>query len=338
MVLLGTFNYTANSTNEGCSSANFQYDLFKLVYSIVFVLGLIGNMSALCILLLKVKRRGPTQVYIINLAVADIIFISTLPFKIHYHLKKNDWIFGDIMCRITGSLFFININISIAFMTCICIDRYIAVVHPFKYINIRKKNYAIIVSLFVWALAIGIMVALTTEGPLHNSFNNQTSCFENFSTESWSQRMSVYNILALSFGFVIPCIIITICYPLIAKRVSRMKSIRKNKALKIIYLILAMAFVCFLPYHITHLLHFLVRLQIISNCAISNVIYKMRRITLALISFNSCLDPILYYFATASPRFSVSYFLPSRKKKIYTIYDRHLTECSFKSRTKNRTE
>ncbi|KAM6116688.1 lysophosphatidic acid receptor 6-like [Phoenicopterus ruber ruber] len=320
----------ANASSELSLEAEFQYPLFTVIYSIVFVLGLIENVLALYLLSCKVEHTSHSYVYMINLALVDTLFVCVLPFKIHYHLNGNNWVFGDMACRITGTLYYINIYLSIGFFTCICVDRYIAVLHPFTYIQIKVIHYVIVVAI-LWAVALSVMVPLILGGPLLNSgVRNMTACFENFATSSWTSRMVPYNILALVFGFVIPFSIILISYPLIAKRISQIKhSIRKRKALSTIYIILLICTLCFLPYHLAHLLHFLMRIQVIQNKSFTNFIYKMRRVTLALVSFNCCLNPLLYYFTSSSKQWHFNFRLRFRSKMVYTICDQKFGEFSY---------
>ncbi|NXK11704.1 LPAR6 protein, partial [Herpetotheres cachinnans] len=327
----GVSNETAaNASSEFSLEADFQYCLFTVIYSIVFVLGLIENVLSLYLLSCKVKHISHSYIYMINLALADTLFVCVLPFKIHYHLNWNNWIFGDMACRITGTLYYINIYLSIAFFTCICVDRYIAVLHPFAYIQIKVIHYVMVVTI-LWVVALSVTVPLILGGPLHNSgARNTTACFENFATSSWTYRMAPYNILALVFGFVIPFSIILISYPLIAKRISQIKhTVRKRKAVSTVYIILVICALCFLPYHLTHLLHFLMRIQVIQNESFTTLIYKMRRVTLALVSFNCCLNPLLYYYTSSSKQWRFSFKLRFRSKMVYTICDRKLGESSY---------
>ncbi|XP_067826194.1 lysophosphatidic acid receptor 6 [Heptranchias perlo] len=313
-----------NSSQEffspsNCSyEAQFQYYLFPVVFSIVFILGLIGNVSALCLLTKKMKKASPSYVYITNLAVVDIIYICTLPFRIYYHIKKNDWPFGDITCRITGTLYFANIYISIAFLSLICMDRYIAVVHPRKYIRMRNTNCSKITSALVWLVSLAIMLPLVFGGSLNTTFrNNRTACFENFDPETWNKRMAAYNIVAFLFGFIIPFTVIMIFYPLAAKQIAQLQSsIHKEKALTMIRVILVISVVCFVPYHVTNLFYFLTRLDFIQNCAFSSFLYKTRRVTMALVSLNSCLDPLIYYFTTS--HFQLNY--DRKKRSLQQVY------------------
>ncbi|KAM6313093.1 lysophosphatidic acid receptor 6-like isoform 1-T3 [Podargus strigoides] len=327
----GVSNESAgNASSELGLEADFQYSLFTVIYSTVFVLGLVENVLALYLLSCRVKHTSHSYVYMINLALVDTLFVCMLPFKIHYHLNRNDWIFGDLACRITGTLYYVNIYLSIAFFTCICVDRYVAVLHPFSYIQLRAIHYVVVVAV-LWAIALSVMVPLVLGGPLHNrGVGNTTACFENFARSSWTYRMAPYNILALVFGFVIPFSIIFISYPLIARRISQIKrSIHKRKALSTIYLILLICTLCFLPYHLTHLLHFLMRIQVIQDEAFTALIYKLRRVTLALVSFNCCLNPLLYYFTSSSRQWYFNCRHRFRSKMVYTICDQKLGESSY---------
>ncbi|XP_051894983.1 lysophosphatidic acid receptor 6 [Pristis pectinata] len=313
---LGTPPSTGNCSYE----AHFQYHLFPAVYTIVFILGLTGNVSALCIFMKKTKNASPSFIYIANLIVVDIIYICTLPFRIHYHIKKNNWIFGDITCRITGTFYFANIYLSVTFLSLICMDRYIAVVHPRKYIRMRGTNCSRVTSALVWMLAFAIMLPLIFSGSLNNvQANNTTACFENFDADAYSKKMAVYHIMAFLFGFLLPFTVIIIFYPLAAKKIAQLKSsVHKEKALTIIWVIMVISILCFVPYHITHLLYFLARLDFIQNCAFGNFLYKIRRVTMALVSLNCCLDPLIYFFATN--KFKLNY---GRKRgslqKVYSI-------------------
>ncbi|XP_063001135.1 lysophosphatidic acid receptor 6-like [Elgaria multicarinata webbii] len=310
---------TTNASLECVLQAEFQYSLFTIVYSTVFVLGLLENGAVLYLLTCRVANPPRSYIYLVNLAVVDTAFACVLPFKIHYHLNRNDWIFGDAACRITGSVYFLNIYLSIAFFTCVCVDRYVAVLYPFAYIRIKSVHYGV-VSAALWATALAIAGPLVFGGALDSKVRNSTVCFENFQAATWTGRMMPYNVCALVFGFVVPFAVILISYPLIARRISRIpRSARKRKALGTIYLILFICVTCFLPYHLTHLLHFLMRAGLIRDCRFAAFIYRMRRVTLALISFNCCLNPVLYYFIAASKRWRWQFRLRRNATKVYTV-------------------
>ncbi|KAM6976953.1 lysophosphatidic acid receptor 6 [Aplochiton taeniatus] len=288
-------NASTLSANCSAPSPEYQYHLFPIVYCLVLLLGIPGNLGALYIFIFKLAPRTPSDILIINLAVADSLFLCTLPFRVHYHLNKNAWIFGNLMCRITGTFLHGNIYISIVFMTCICVDRYIATVHPHTYLKLRNTKWTTLVSLAVWSVSGTAILVFILMGPLESDFN---SCFENLVQHEWDNRIKLFSFLALIFGSLLPSLVILVCYPLVARRISLIRTQTARKALKVIVAILVITVLCFLPHHIVHLLYLLRRLKVITHCYCGNAIHQARRVTMALVSINACLDPLLYFVAS----------------------------------------
>ncbi|XP_023690950.1 lysophosphatidic acid receptor 6 [Paramormyrops kingsleyae] len=311
-----------NSSESSCAqTADFQFVLFPVVYSFVVVFGLLGNVFALYMFMCKITPRTSTSVYIINLALADTAFLCTLPFRIHYHLNHNDWIFGDQACQITGTLFFVNIYVSIAFLSCIAIDRYVATVHPHAYLRLQRSPCTQLVSMSVWTVAVVAVAIFIIVGPLEsNPTSDRRSCFENFSENEWEKRLAAYSACSLLFGSLIPFVIIMVCYPLVARRIARIKTGTSRRALRVIYAILGITVLCFLPYHIVCLLHLLMRCGVIKHCSYASAIYRARRVTIALVSINSCLDPVIYYFSTSFCKLNRPTWLSlGRHHRVYNI-------------------
>ncbi|XP_039223192.1 lysophosphatidic acid receptor 6-like [Crotalus tigris] len=313
-------NRTVANASEECSlRADFQYVLFSAIYIPVFVLGLLENGAALYLLTCRVSHPPRSYVYLLNLAVVDTLVVCILPFKIHYHLHHNNWVFGDVACRITGCMYFLNIYLSVAFFTSICVDRYLAVLHPLAYIRIKSAHYTLI-AVLLWVTGLSIAGSLILGGRLDANVSSAQVCFESFGEASWKGRMLPYNICVLVFGFLIPFVVILISYPLIARRISHIaESAFKRKALNTIYLILFICVCCFLPFHLTHLLHLLMRVGLIQNCHLAASIYQLRRITLALVSFNCCLNPVLYYHTLAGKRCPWKLRWQKRASKVYAV-------------------
>uniref|UniRef100_A0A8C1VNL0 G-protein coupled receptors family 1 profile domain-containing protein n=1 Tax=Cyprinus carpio TaxID=7962 RepID=A0A8C1VNL0_CYPCA len=291
---------------------DFQRYLFTPIYSLVLFFGLIGNLGALYYFIFKIKQKSPSNIYIINLAVADTLFLFALPFRIHYHLNDSNWIFGDAMCRITGTIFFANIYISISFMTCICVDRYIATLHPHTYLQLRNTNLTALVSTAVWLVSGSAVLAFMLTCPLSSKGN---MCFEGFTKEEWSD-LAPYSICSLIFGSLVPSVVILVCYPIVARRIARINNSTARGARRIIYAILVITILCFLPYHVVHLAYLLSRLRDIKE---DDGIYFLRRVTMALVSLNSLLDPLLYYFATGHYKWRLKRLRLKKKKGVYSI-------------------
>lgn len=312
-----------NVTSGDCSapSAEYQYYFFPTVYILALVVGLPGNLAALFVFTFRITPRTPFSVYISNLALADIVILCTLPFKIHYHLNRNNWVFGDVACRVTGILFFANIYMSICFMTCICVDRYMATVHPHNYLSLRSPRCSVVVSGVLWCVIAVAMLVFVLMGPLETNADGSGShsCFENFTKKEWNKRLAAYSLLCLVFGSLLPSMIILVCYPLAARRISMIRTKTAQKAVRVIYTILAITLLCFLPNHVVYLLHLLRRLEVIQSCSFANVIYNARRVTMALVILNTCLDPVLYYVTTNHCKWKQLKMAWLRRRRVYTI-------------------
>ncbi|KAK2851842.1 hypothetical protein Q5P01_008118 [Channa striata] len=292
-----------NVTEGNCSipAAEYQYYLFPVVYILAFVIGLPGNLVALFVFTFRITHRTAFSVYISNLALADIIILCILPFRIHYHLNRNNWVFGDITCLVTGILFFANMYLSTCFMTCICVDRYIATVHPHTYLRQRSPWFSLIVSVVLWLVSGVAILVFILMGPLQTNADTSGShnCFENFAKIEWDSRLMPYSLLTLIVCCLLPSLVILVCYPLAVKRISMIKNRTAHRAVRVIYTILAITLLCFLPSHVVYLLHLLRRMDIIQSCSSANAIYHARRVTMALVILNTCLDPVLYYVTTS---------------------------------------
>lgn len=290
-----------DTANSSTPAPEYQYYLFPTVYGLALVLGLPGNIAAFFIFIFKITHRTAFSVFISNLALADITILCVLPFRIHYHINRNNWDFGDITCRVTGTLFYANIYMSMCFMTCICVDRYVATVHPHTYLRSQSTFYSVVVSLVLWGVAGVAIVVFILMGPLKTNDNGMSnrSCFENFAKREWDRILVPYSWLSLIFGSLLPSGIILVCYPLAVRRISRIGTKTAHRAVRVIYTILAITVLCFLPYHVVYLLHLLRRMGVIQHGSWADTIYNARRVTTALVTLNTCLDPILYYVTTS---------------------------------------
>lgn len=105
-----------NKTNQTNSSANycqfnddFKYILLPVSYTLVFVIGLALNATALYVIVFRTKRWKPSTIYMFNLTVCDTLYIFTLPFLIYYYADKNDWPFSEPFCKLIRFLFYANL-------------------------------------------------------------------------------------------------------------------------------------------------------------------------------------------------------------------------------------
>ena len=128
-----------------------------IVIGIIFI-GVIGNALTLIVFFRYDPLRDVTGLFLANLAFADLLqSIFGMPF-IATSAFREKWVFGDIVCIISGmsnSLFCIT---SLLTLTAVSVDRYLAIVHPLKYPTWLTIRRARLVLVFVWLQALLVAI------------------------------------------------------------------------------------------------------------------------------------------------------------------------------------
>ncbi|ELK13659.1 CX3C chemokine receptor 1 [Pteropus alecto] len=96
---------------------------------------MVGNLLVVLALTHSQKPKSITDIYLLNLALSDLLFVATLPFWIHYLIREHG--FNNAVCKLTTAFFFIGFFGGIFFITIISIDRYRAIVLAANSMNNR---------------------------------------------------------------------------------------------------------------------------------------------------------------------------------------------------------
>ncbi|TFK07582.1 Cysteinyl leukotriene receptor 2 [Platysternon megacephalum] len=291
-------NYTNATNSVNCSVDDFKQAVYPTVYLTIFALGGFGNGLSIYVFMKLYRKNTSVNVFMLNLAISDFLFVWTLPFRATYYLRNSCWVFGDIFCRIVSFSLYVNMYCSIYFLTVLSIVRFVAIVHPFKHLKLTTLKYSRIICAVIWGFVMTVSSGLLSKGRTSPEYPDK--CF-NLQDES-IQKLLVMNYIVLVVGFILPFCTIICCYVLVIKallkpRVPKVK-IRAShkKAVSTIVITLFMFLLCFLPYHVVRTLYLLERNKDImtNDC---KLLAKGAVITHSLATMNSCLDPVLYYFA-----------------------------------------
>ncbi|XP_061073201.1 lysophosphatidic acid receptor 6a [Conger conger] len=319
----------SNNTTEECDrNDEFKYTLYSTVFSIVFVVGLITNMAATYIFACSLKLRNETTTYMINLMVSDLLFVLTLPLRVFYFINRH-WPFGALACKLSASLFYTNMYGSMLFLTCISVDRFLAIVYPLQSRVVRNKRNAKIVCCAVWVLVLA--GSLPTGFRLNTSFNddltNRTSCFENFSSKQWKTHLSKMVVFIETVGFLIPLMLNVFCSVMVLQTLRRPQTLtqgsqlNKTKILRMIVVHLLIFCFCFIPYNVNLVFYALVRSKTLASCTAEYVVRTIYPVALCIAVSNCCFDPIVYYFTSETIQNSIK-----RKSTTRRSYDVRFSE------------
>ncbi|KAM6224328.1 proteinase-activated receptor 2 [Rhynchocyon petersi] len=269
-----------------------------LVYTIVYVVDLPSNCLALWVFLFQRAKKHPSVIYMVNLAVADLLSIIWFPLKISYHIHGNNWTYGEGLCKVLISFFYGNMYCSILFQTCLSVQRYWAIVYP----NVcpwRKASFALGVSLVIWLLILLLVIPFNVvEQTVRIPALNITTCHDVLPEKVLVEDMFHY-FLALAIGvFLFPACLNISTYVLMI-RVLRSPAVndnsekRRKRAIKLVITVLAMYLICFIPSNLLLVVHyFLIKSQRQSH------VYALYITALCLSTLNSCIDPFVYYFVS----------------------------------------
>lgn len=97
--------------------------VLPIIYALICASGVLANGLVISVVL-GCKQKVVSDIYILNLAVADLLFLVGMPFIIHQLLQEQGWIFGDFLCWAATTIDLNNQFSSVAIVTLLCIDRY----------------------------------------------------------------------------------------------------------------------------------------------------------------------------------------------------------------------
>ncbi|XP_030305249.1 cysteinyl leukotriene receptor 1 [Calypte anna] len=278
---------------------DFRNSVYSTLYSLISILGFLGNTIVLYILIRTYRQKTAFQVYVLNLALSDFLCVCTLPLRVTYYVHKGSWFFGDFLCRVTSYALYVNLYCSIFFMTAMSFFRCVAIVFPVRSITLVTGRKAKFVCAGIW-----VFVTLTSAPFLQNGtyqHGNKTKCFEPPEDSQKTNLVVTLDFIALFLGFVFPFIVITICYAMITRTLLK-NSLKKNqasrkKAVWMIIIVTLTFLVSFTPYHVLRTGHLRALWLQNSSCEDAIFLQKSVVVTLPLAASNCCFDPLLYFFS-----------------------------------------
>ncbi|KAL7862230.1 hypothetical protein SRHO_G00136710 [Serrasalmus rhombeus] len=291
-------NVTNNSQCNDSEAWDWLYTMQPVYMFVICVLGIVGNVFVLLVFCLHKKACTVAEIYLGNLAAADLLLMCCLPFWAINVANGFEWQFGSLMCRLVNTGIKMNMYCSIYFLVLVSVDRFVALVHAMSHGRMRRPWYAKLSCLAMWSL--GVLLSIPTLNFRTVDYVpefNVTACILNY--PSYGVEVAC-DILLILLGFIIPVCIISYCTWKIIQALQRQVMDRFNavnterKATVLVLVVLLAFLLCWVPFHLVTVLDLLVRFHVLSGCTLQTGLDICNQIFTYLALSNSVLNPILY--------------------------------------------
>ncbi|XP_072547929.1 P2Y purinoceptor 14 [Salminus brasiliensis] len=313
-------NYNNATPTLGCGgqkagnktdfSSVFTQQGLPVLYALICASGLVLNSLAAWIFF-RVPSTSGLVVYLKNMVVADLLMLLSFPWRVASDLGFGGWWMKLVVCRYTAVLFYLSMYTGIAFMSLISMERYVKIVRGSASSSSSRRCYfstssllqrvpvARVLAFMVWTLLLVCMLpnTLLTNRPAAEG----CSCVELKSSlgRRWHE-VSTHLIVAI---FWLTLALMAFCYTSIArhvyrsyKRVNRDGSEASRKSNRSIFSLLAVFFLCFVPYHVCRVPYTLSQRPGIKLSPHTRFqLFQAKEATLFLSALNVCLDPVIYF-------------------------------------------
>lgn len=318
-----TENTTASY--ENISFTDPQWETFEKLVNIVvptvfggiFVLGLFGNSLVILVVLTDKHMRNTTNILILSLAAADLLFILfCVPFTAAGYVLKI-WPFGDIGCKATNYAMYVCAYASVYTLVMMSLDRYLAVVHAIRSMSWRSERNTWIGIAIIWVIILCGNIPIVQQWGVHvyqwTDTENRSACYQISALDNLMPEQLFFGCFFF-FGYVIPLGITVLLYGLMLKRLlygvvpgggsQSSESMRaKKRVTRMVIIVVVIFALCWLPIQIVlfgqKVLNMPKTIPYLVSMLAANCLAYM----------NSCVNPILYAFLSGNFRRSFRRFL-----------------------------
>ncbi|KAL8175364.1 UNVERIFIED_CONTAM: G-protein coupled estrogen receptor 1 [Gekko kuhli] len=275
----------------------------------LFPIGFVGNILILVVNISFREKMTIPDLYFINLAVADLILVADSLIEV-FNLDEK---YYDITIICTFMSLFLQINMysSIFFLTWMSFDRYIALAKVMRSNIFRTMEHARLSCGLIWLASIS--AALVPFTAVHLQHTGEIHfCFADVKEIQW---------LEITLGFIIPFAIIGLCYSLIVRvliRAHKHRSLRlrRQKALRMIFVVVLVFFICWLPENVFISVQLLQKSEPVPSRSQSfRHSHPLTGHIVNLAAFsNSCLNPLIYSFLGETFRDKLRLYIEQKAK------------------------
>ncbi|XP_057192381.1 C-X-C chemokine receptor type 1 isoform X2 [Triplophysa rosa] len=268
---------------------------FCVIYVLIFLLAVPGNLIVGWVIGSNKRALSSSDVYLFNLMLADTLLALILPFSAVSVV--HGWVFGDAMCKLVCLVKEINFYTSILFLVCISVDRYMVIVRAMESQKAQRRLCSGVACGMVWVLGGVLSLPSLYNEKFYSKMGKQTVCAEQFDVNNADEWRLATRILRHLLGFLLPLVIMLICYSVTVARLLRTRGFQKQRAMKVIVTVVVAFLLCWTPFHVTTIVDTLLRAKVFQfSCSTRTSVDVAMFATQNLGLVHCCVNPVLYAF------------------------------------------
>ncbi|XP_077094267.1 G protein-coupled receptor 65 [Siphateles boraxobius] len=299
-------NVTNSSLNDSDNCYPSEYPetkVFLALHLAVILIGIPSNIFFIFVSYRLIRQKNELGVYLFNLALSDLLFIMCLPVWIQFALHDT-WIYGKTACVVCVFLLFTNFYTSSVLLSCIAVDRYLAIVHPLQFCEFRKRRIAVSVSIAAWIFTVVFNAIAVHPDSVYIEKEDHSICLDLFPLPNHQKWVNVARFVV---GFLVPALVVGFCYWQICSDIKKNRtvgSMERRHVFKLLGGILLTLYLCFGPVHIMMVLR-----VVLDKCPYPNWLFIGYKASVFLSTLNCLADPLLYGLTSRTGQASASNLL-----------------------------
>ncbi|XP_033983443.1 C-C chemokine receptor type 1-like isoform X2 [Trematomus bernacchii] len=284
------YDYNDTCDQDGGPELPNGTTILHMLYYMLFFLSVLGNTTIFWVLIRYIKLKSMTDVCLLNLALSDLILAASLPLLVNYQNLAT--------CKLLTGVYQVGFYSGNLFVTLMSVDRYLAIVHAVAAMRARTLRYGIIASITIWIISVimaipGLRFAALEIDPDDNS----SVCQPFYPHESQHLWKMLRNFSENTVGLFVGLPVMIFCYVKILVVLSKSRNSKKDRAIKLIFTIVCVFVICWVPYNVVVLLKTLqLFLETLQTCQAEKAINSAMSYAEIIALSHCCVNPIIYAF------------------------------------------
>ncbi|XP_040894161.1 P2Y purinoceptor 3-like [Toxotes jaculatrix] len=267
----------------------------------VLILGLPLNLLSLWVFFHRLRRWTRSTVFLFNLTLADTSWLLALPFLIHYHLDQLYWKLGLPLCSAVRMLYHNYFYLSIFFVACISVDRYLAIVHPLRSLVLLGRRKTCLLCVAVWVASLVLSIPVASMSLIQTCPGSNRTVCTLYILLSETGGSLPYSLFCSIIGFLFPLLSVCYCGLRSVRELRRPPcrpdpSNKKRRLGRVLSAALVLFALFYLPYHLSRNASIVMRAVYPDNPAAWRPADLAFTLEMCFCSLITCVNPLFSCF------------------------------------------